>query len=108
MIELSKKTRKELRQLLIKAYERELDQHLFDLSIKFDEWKNKKIDSWDLEDHIHKFHDGISSDLFNAYNAKSIDDIYMISRALAHNLLLKEEIPSEAIDIVQRCVNEFF
>lgn len=108
MIELSKKTRKELRKLLIKAYGRELDQHLFDLSIKFDDWKNEKIDCWDLSDHIHQFHDGIARNLFNAYNARGIDDIYMVSRALANDLLLKEEIPSEALDIVERCANDLF
>lgn len=108
MIELSKKTRKELRKLLIQAYAKELDQHLLDLSMKFDDWKNKKIDCWDLNDHIHKFHDGISRDLFNTYNARGVDEIYMISRALANDLLRKEEIPSEAIDIVERCVNDLF
>ena len=108
MVELSKKTRKELRKLLIKAYAKELDQHLFDLSMKFDDWKNKKIDCWDLNDHIHEFHDGISRDLFNMYKARCTDDIYMVSRALSHGLLEKEEIPCEAIDIVGRCANDFF
>jgi len=108
MIELSKKTRKELRKLLTKAYAKELDRHLFDLLMKFDDWKNKKIDCWDLNDHIHKFHEGISRDLFNTYNAKGVDDVYMISRALANDLLKKEEIPSEAIDIVEHCANNLF
>ena len=108
MVELSKKTQKELRKLLMKAYAKELDQHLFDLSMKFDDWKKKKIDCWDLNYHIHKFHDGILRDLFNTYNARGMDDIYMISRALANDLLCKEEIPSEAIDIVERCANDLF
>lgn len=107
MIELSKKTRKELRKLLIQAYAKELDQHLLELSMKCDDWKNNKIDCWDLNDHIHKFHDGISRDLFNTYNS-GVDDIYMISRALANDLLRKEEIPNEAIDIVEQCANNFF
>jgi len=108
MVELSKATRKELRKLLIKAYARELDQYLLDLSMKFDDWKNKKIDCWDLNDQIHKFHDGISRDLFNAYNARGVDNIYMIARALANDLLRKEEIPSEAVDIAEHCAKEFF
>jgi hypothetical protein len=108
MVELSKKTRKELRKLLIQAYAKELEQYLFNLSKTFDDWKNKKIDCWDLSDHIHKFHYGISKDLFNAYNARGVDDIYMISRALAKDLLRKEEIPSEAIDIVEQFANDFF
>lgn len=108
MIELSKKTRKELRKLLQIAYARELDQCLFSLSRKFDDWNNKKIDCWVLNDHIHEFHDGISRDLFDAYNIRGVDDVYMISRGLANGLLRKEEIPSEAIDIVEQCAQNFF
>ncbi len=44
---------------------------------------------------------------FNAYNNQGVDDIYMISRALANNLLRREEIPSEAIDIAEGC-KDFF
>lgn len=108
MIELSKGTRKELRKLLEQAYARELDRYLLDLSIKFEDWKNKKITCWDLEDEIHKFHEGISKKLYNFYNAGGVDQLYMISRALANDLLRKEEIPSEAIEIVERLANELF
>lgn len=107
MVELSKQTRKQLRKLLATAYARELEQHLFNLSRKFDDWKDKKIDCWDLNDHIHKFHDGISRSLFNSYNARGVDDVYMISRALYKGLLRKEEIPTEAIDIVEHSVHVF-
>ncbi len=102
---ISKKTRKELRKLLEQAYARELDQYLRDLSMKFDDWKNKKIDCYNLNDHIHKFHDGASRDLFNTYNARGVKGIYMIARALANDLLRKEGIPSEVIDRVEQCAN---
>ncbi|MBA3721249.1 MAG: hypothetical protein H0W88_02475 [Parachlamydiaceae bacterium] len=108
MVELSKKTKKELRKLLTTAYARELDQHILELSMKFEDWKNRKIDCWDLNDNIHKFHDGISRKLFDAYNARGVDDLYMISRAFASNLLLKEEIPTEAIEIVEHFANTLF
>jgi hypothetical protein len=106
MIELSKKTRKRLKELLIQAYTKELDQYLFDLSKKFDDWKDKKIDCWELNENIHKFHDGISRDLFNTYNG-GVDNIYLISRALAKNLLRREDIPEEATTVIQKCMNLF-
>ncbi len=108
MIELSKKTRKELRQLLKQSYAAELNQHLLDLSMKFDDWKNKKIDCWELDDQIHEFHNGISKNLFNSYNAKGVDDLYMVSRAFANGLLRKEEIPVEAIDLVEHYAATLF
>ncbi len=108
MIELNQKTRKELRKLKAKAYAHELDQHLLKLSCSFDDWKNKKIDCWTLSDLIHDFHEGISRDLYNAYNARSVDEVYMVSRAFAIGLLQKEEIPSEALETVERCAATFF
>lgn len=108
MVELSKKTRKELRNLLIKAYGKELDQHLLELSKTFDAWKEKKITCWDLEEDIYKFHDGISRDLYNAYNVKSVDESYLIASALARKLLCREEIPKEAIDLIEHLVDNFF
>ena len=108
MIELSKKTRKELRKLKEKAYAIELDQYLLKLSCSFDDWKNKKIDCWALRDLLHDFHQGISRNLYNAYNVRSVDDVYMVSRALAIGLLQKEEIPSEALEVVERSAATFF
>src|SRR5262245_259720 len=106
MLEISKKTKRELRMLAEKAYAKELDQYLLELSIKFDDWKNKKIDCWDLNDHIHKFHNGISRELFKMYNG--CNNIVVVSRALARNLLSKDEIPSEVIDIVEHYANNLF
>ena len=60
----SKQTRKKLRELNKIAYARELNHHLGQLGQKFDEWRNKGIDCWDLNDLIHEFHDGISRDLY--------------------------------------------
>lgn len=107
MIELTKKTKKRLRELLGIAYARELDRYLLDLSKKFDDWKNGKIDCWNLSDHIHEFHNGISRDLFNAYNCKSVHPTYMISRALVKKLIQKEDIPPEALPHVENCTSLF-
>lgn len=107
MIELTKKTRKRLRELLGLAYARELDGCLLKLSKKFDDWKDKKIDCWHLNDEIHKFHDGISRDLYNGYTNRSVHETYMISRALARNLIQKEDIPIEALPYVEYCTDFF-
>jgi hypothetical protein len=46
MVELTKKTKKQLRELMLKAYAKELDELLVALSKKFDAWKNHQIDCW--------------------------------------------------------------
>ncbi len=107
-MEISKKTRKQLRELLGIAYARELDNHLLELSKAFDNWKNKKVDCWALNDQIHKFHNGISKKLFNTYNSNGVDELYFIARALSLNLLQKDEIPVEVFARVEALAAEFF
>jgi hypothetical protein len=68
MSELSKKVRKKARELIVIAYTRELNYHLDKLSQKFDDWRKNTFDCWELNDLIHKFHDGISRDLYKTYN----------------------------------------
>lgn len=64
MKKLSKNEKKHLRQLSELAYEKELSFYLDDLRSRFDEWKNGKLDVWELSDVIHKFHDGKSRELY--------------------------------------------
>lgn len=89
---LTKKERSQLRQSVSLAYSRELDSHLDKLLKEFEKWKNSQIDCWDLNDLIHKFHDGISRDLYKLYNYN--DNYYLlIERALSLNFIKKEELP---------------
>lgn len=106
MVELTKKTKKQLRELMVKAYAKELDELLGALSKKFDAWKNHQIDCWELEEFIHKFHNGHAKKLFNSYNSK-VDSILIISRSLAKKLIQKEEIPDEALPFVEGCIHLF-
>lgn len=106
MVELTKKNKKQLRELMIKAYAKELNELLVALSKKFDAWKNHQIDCWELEELIHKFHNSHAEKLFNYYNSK-VDPILIISRALAQKLIQKEEIPDETLPYVERCIHLF-
>jgi hypothetical protein len=108
MIEISKETRKRLRELKAIAHAKEIEIHLFKISKKFDDWKSKKTDCWDLCDHIHQFHDGIQRDLFNFYNAKGINDMAAVARALALGILKKEDIPDEVADWAEAAAKNCF
>lgn len=106
MNNISKKIRKQLRELISKAYTLELSSHLNELSNKFDDWKNQRIDCWDLNELIHKFHDGISRDLYKTYNYSN-DEILLIARALRMKLLEKDEIPNEVRESVDHFMKHF-
>ena len=49
-----KKMRQKLRELSSLAYDRELNQKLDELYIKFQRWKNGEIDGLQLHDLIHE------------------------------------------------------
>jgi thiamine kinase-like enzyme len=90
--EPSKKMRKKLRELCTIAYTRELNHHLDHLGRRFDEWRNKCIDCWDLNELIHEFHDGTSRDLFKVYHYTK-NEAYLVSRAVQLGFLQKDELP---------------
>ncbi len=52
----NKPTRQRLRKLAAIAHERELAGALQKLHEHFDEWQTQKIDTFELNDRIHQFH----------------------------------------------------
>ena len=106
MVSLTKLTKKQLRELILNAYAKELDQLLVALSKKFDAWKNHQIDCWKLEDCIHKFHSVQAAKLFDYYNS-NVDPILIVANALAKNLIQKGEIPDEALPYIEGCIHLF-
>lgn len=107
MAEFSKKTKKQLKELMIKADAKELDQALLKLSEAFDAWEHRQIDCWQLEELIHKFHNDHARKLFNYYNSK-VDPVLIISSALSRNLIQKEDIPDEALTCIEHCLHHLF
>ena len=89
----TKKEIKVLRKLAALAYERELGESLAELGKGFDDWRAGEIDVWQLNDHIHRYHDGDSRDLWKKYNhlspeelvgyAATIGSLGLISRTLS-------------------------
>ena len=69
MYDFSKTTKKEIRRLAALAHERELEKALADLNLKFKQWEKEKLDSFELDSEIHKFHNKISREIFKKYNS---------------------------------------
>lgn len=66
---LTKNEKRELRKLAGIAYERELAAALKAMREKFDKWEKGAITVFELNDHIHEFHNGISRQLWGFYTA---------------------------------------
>jgi hypothetical protein len=63
----TKAQKREIRRLAGLAYERELAKAAGELQSEFERWRGGEIDVFALNDHIHKFHDGASRDLYKRY-----------------------------------------
>jgi hypothetical protein len=104
MIELSKKTKKQLKDLIQRAYTMELEQLLLKLSKQFNAWKEGQIDCWQLEEKIDHFHSKESRKLFEAYNCTTVSPVVLVGSAIIRNLIKMEEVPEEALIHVERAI----
>lgn len=71
--ELKGRLKRILRDLYWSAHDEELRRALAALASDFEAWKAGGISSDELSDRIHRFHDGVSREIFNRYNGKMLD-----------------------------------
>ena len=101
----TKAQRKKLRQLKDIAYERELDQALEKLYKKFQNWRNKEVDGFELNDLIHKHHQGASREIWKFYTYAEPD--MAVAHAVNQGLLKKEDIPGDILEIIDIRIDFF-
>jgi len=91
------KVKEALREYADQAYDLELAQELESLSAKFNEWKVGKLDSHDLTEAIHKFHDGPARELYKKYNYSPPLEM-LVAHAIVTGLLKKEDIRPDVLE----------
>ncbi|MDD3270155.1 MAG: hypothetical protein PHX14_12625 [Syntrophomonadaceae bacterium] len=85
-----------LKELAAEVYQIELDMELDKLLAQFQSWKSGQIDSWDLEEAIHKFHQGPSRKLYSTHN--NVDADIIIAWALKRGIIPSEKIPPDLLE----------
>ncbi len=100
-----KKIRKGLRELADEAHERELTQALSDLEGKFQAWRKEEISPFELNDLIHKFHDGTSRNIWKRYAYLKPDQ--RVPAAVARGILKEDEILPGMLEEMKGSI-EFF
>jgi hypothetical protein len=92
MQNLPKPIKRVLRQLMDVAYERELHRELEKLDQSFAAWREGTISSFELNELIHKHHDGPSRELWSRYrNVRAAD--MLVTSAVVEGLIKEEEVP---------------
>jgi hypothetical protein len=90
--------RQKLRELSSLAYDRELNQGLDELYIKFHRWKSGEIDGLQLHDLIHEYHNREGKEIWKIYNQTNTDLI--VTRAYRLGILTDDEIPADVKDVL--------
>jgi hypothetical protein len=92
--ELPTAIKKAMRSLVGIAHETELKKALEELYGSFQEWKSGDIDSIELSDEIHNFHNGPNRDIYVRYASK-LDLRFLVRQALKEGTLQKAAVPKE-------------
>lgn len=87
------------------AHDRELSKALLELHTHFDRWRRGEITAWDLNDLIHRFHDGAAREIWKAYATNRLEPA--IACAVATRILQREELPPELVQHLARLI-EFY
>ncbi len=87
---------RKLQKLGTVAYDRELSQKLDDLYIKFQDWKNGKMDCGRLHDLIHEYHNREGKEVWKIYHQTDLD--FIVDRAYRLGILNPDEIPADVAD----------
>ncbi|WP_010586821.1 hypothetical protein [Schlesneria paludicola] len=91
----TKAERQQMRDLAGRAWDNELSQELSMLEAAFAEWRAGTCSAHDLNDRIHKFHNGPSRELYNCY--MGCCDWFMVARAVRLGLLSKTDLPANLL-----------
>lgn len=102
--DLTKADKKKVRQLASIAWERELRHELRKIAEAIEEMENDSLSPFDVNNSIHKFHNGASRDLYNQYS----DSLpwWGVCRAYFDRVLTDDDLV-DAGDAVRNGIREF-
>lgn len=77
------------------AHDRDLRNALSALRSQFDRWERGEIDSSELNELVHRFHQDTSREIWKRYATNRLEPT--VAFAVAAGVLRKEELPSELL-----------
>jgi hypothetical protein len=96
MAEAPKRVKRLLREYAGVAYEEELRRALLPVAEAFKRWERKELDSDELSEIIHKFHQGPARDLWARYNTAPVE--MAVAFAITTGVVSRETIPPELLE----------
>ena len=77
------------------AHDRDLRKALNELRVQFDRWDRGEIDSFELNDLVHRFHEDTARTIWRRYATTHLEPA--VASAVAAGVLRKEELPAELV-----------
>jgi hypothetical protein len=99
--DIPKRIRRLLAEYAGRAEEAELRQALQPLAEAFKQWEIGDLDSFELEQRIHKFHQGPARDIYSRY-ARPADREPQVAYAIAGGLIDRATVPAELLEHLSR------
>jgi hypothetical protein len=96
MHELSKQAKRMLREQAGLAYEEELRRALLPLAEDFDRWRRGELESGELSERIHRFHQGPAREIWSTYHS-GIETV-AVAHAIHTGILQRENVPPELLE----------
>src|SRR3989442_2405324 len=100
MAETPKRVKRLLREYAAVAHEEELRRALLPIAEAFKRWERAELDSGELSEIIHKFHQGPARDLWVRYNTAHLE--MAVAFPITTGLFSRETIPAEMLDHLAR------
>ena len=96
MTETSKRIKRMIREYAAAAHEEELRRALLPLADAFKQWEREELDSFALQDLIHKFHQDAARDLYVRYASSRLEPA--LAHAIVAGALDRSAVPAELLD----------
>lgn len=104
MTEPSKQIKRALRDLAGRAHEEELARALRPLAEAFDAWRAGRLDVWQLNDLIHRYHDGPQRQLWKRYADLGPLATPMVAHAIVAGILYRAAIPPDVLEYLSAAI----
>ncbi len=105
MADIPKRIKRLLRELAAEAHDEELRRALAPLAEAFKRWEQRELDSGELTQQLHEFHQGPARDLYLRYNTSHLGP--PVAYAIVAGILDREAIPADVLDHLARII-EFY
>jgi hypothetical protein len=87
------------------AHDRDLRKALSELRMQFDRWDRGEMDSLELNERVHRFHQDTAREIWKRYATTRLEPA--VASAVAAGVLRKEELPAELVQHIAYLI-EFY